>query len=343
MIVPVYNGEKHLQECLNSLCAQSLTDIEILAVQNGSSDGSGKILNTMSARDKRIRVVDLADNIRVYGARNLALSKAAGKYIAFCDCDDTVPLEAYERMYDECERRCLDVLSADYAEMLYADERKKRILHCERRNGFYGYMLGGAVWNRLFRAEFLRKNKLCFPKSSHGEDTLFLAKVYACGAAAGTLKSVVYNYHVRKTGESSLAQEHRSDALKEYFQMEDAIRTAVKDVAPPDEWKRYEKRKLCYLRQRWWDITNLKEKEDCYPLIRDAALRVFESDPEFRRCMHVSREEMAPLTCGEYLTRLNVFDAAECALTQFEAGGIGFRYIIRYIRAWLKYKLERKT
>lgn len=95
IIVPVYNTEKYISECLHSLIQQSYSHIEIIAVDDGSTDNSLKILNDISAKDKRLKVFS-QPNQGVSAARNLALSKATGEYIMFVDADDWIDSSTIE-------------------------------------------------------------------------------------------------------------------------------------------------------------------------------------------------------------------------------------------------------
>ena len=99
IIVPVYNAQKYLVQCLESLVQQSYNDIEIIAVNDCSTDESLTILREYASRDKRIKVIDLPVNQGVSSARNKGLAAARGEYIAFVDNDDWVDVDRYEKMY----------------------------------------------------------------------------------------------------------------------------------------------------------------------------------------------------------------------------------------------------
>lgn len=90
VILPAYNGAPTVEQCLKSLFSQTLREIEILAIDNGSTDAGGEVLRDYAERDARLRVISQSPNIGPSGARNLGLDRAGGEYIAFCDCDDEV-------------------------------------------------------------------------------------------------------------------------------------------------------------------------------------------------------------------------------------------------------------
>ena len=99
VVIPVYNVEKYLRECLDSVLGQTLKEIEVIAVNDGSKDGSLKILQEYAARDARLKVIDKA-NAGVSAARNDAIEVAQGEYLAFMDSDDYYPtIDTLEKMY----------------------------------------------------------------------------------------------------------------------------------------------------------------------------------------------------------------------------------------------------
>lgn len=195
VILPVYNGEKHLKSCIDSLLKQTLQEIEILAVDNGSSDSSGAILGEYAEMDSRIRVLTLYPNQGPSGARNVALDAATGEYIAFCDCDDMVPESAYENAYKSLSKEQADVLVGNYIEVTAGG---KEFLHnvCETEKEDYNcYLKNGALWNKVFRRELIENGNLRFSLSfRYGEDTLFLAEVLNRKPEILRLTQAIYRY-----------------------------------------------------------------------------------------------------------------------------------------------------
>ena len=124
VIVPVYNVEPYLEECLRSLLGQTLTDIEIICVNDGSTDNSGKILEKYRQNDDRI-IIAWQKNSGLSAARNRGLDIAKGKYIYFCDSDDYLQTNALEYSYKLAEERGLEVLRFGTCEF-YHDKKKAR-------------------------------------------------------------------------------------------------------------------------------------------------------------------------------------------------------------------------
>jgi glycosyltransferase involved in cell wall biosynthesis len=120
VIIPVYNVEKYLGECLDSVLRQTLKDIEIICVNDGSTDGSAKMLAEYAAKDPRIRIITQA-NAGLSAARNAGMDAACGKYIYFLDSDDYIKDDAMAKCFSICERDGLDQLSFN-CECLFEDK-----------------------------------------------------------------------------------------------------------------------------------------------------------------------------------------------------------------------------
>lgn len=123
VIIPVYNAEKSLDTCLQSIVEQSVGDLEIICVDDGSTDGSYEKLVGWRKKDGRIKVLR-QENKGGGAARNLGLAKAAGEYIHFLDSDDSLQPQAYETMYEEICRTRADVCFCQYYNIDVSAEKK---------------------------------------------------------------------------------------------------------------------------------------------------------------------------------------------------------------------------
>ena len=113
IVIPVYNAEKYLAECLDSVCRQTLTDIEILCVNDGSADSSPVILRQYAEKDKRIRIMD-QPNKGVSAARNAALPLAVGRYVWFIDADDMIESDSCRLLFEKAEESGADIVLLFY-------------------------------------------------------------------------------------------------------------------------------------------------------------------------------------------------------------------------------------
>lgn len=110
IIIPVYNVEKYLQQCIDSLLSQTLSDIEIICIDDASQDASGKILNDYAARDDRMKVIHADENMGTLRARIKGITDAAGQYVMFVDSDDYLEVSACEELLKLLTEHPVDVL-----------------------------------------------------------------------------------------------------------------------------------------------------------------------------------------------------------------------------------------
>ncbi|WP_294130927.1 glycosyltransferase family 2 protein [uncultured Clostridium sp.] len=210
VIIPVYNVEKDLSRCLKSVLNQTMRDIEVILINDGSSDNSLEVCRNFKKIDSRIIVVD-KKNEGPSKARNIGIEIAKGKYITFVDSDDWIEKEMFENMYNNLEKEQCDICISNYyrnyqnkeikVNLDFNDEiltgvqiREKLIFPLIGRKEFGAetQILGfGAPWGKLFKKSFIKKNNIFFNNSLLiGEDTLFNIQ-----ALAKTNKVIIDNKH----------------------------------------------------------------------------------------------------------------------------------------------------
>ena len=198
IIVPAYNVENYIERCLNSLVNQTFKDIEIITINDGSTDKSLELLNKYAKEDIRVSVIDLGDEGVSY-CRNLGVEKANGKYIMFVDSDDWIDSNMIEAMYKKAEENKLDLVMCSYIREFKDHSKEKRfnlpeeIIYKEDKvkNELLRKLVGpvkeelsnpemldalGTVWGKLYRADILKENKIKFvdlKEIGSAEDTLF--------------------------------------------------------------------------------------------------------------------------------------------------------------------------
>ena len=123
VVIPVYNSEKYVEKCIQSVMAQTLPDLEIIIINDGSTDESGRILRELTQKDSRIVLLEQA-NQGVAAARNQGVEKATGKYITFVDGDDYLQEDYIELMYNLAEKETLDMVICG---LTYVDEGGKEL------------------------------------------------------------------------------------------------------------------------------------------------------------------------------------------------------------------------
>lgn len=183
IIVPIYNAEKYLAKTLDSIVAQNLRNIEIICVNDGSTDRSQEILEGCAKNDRRIKILT-KENGGQAGARNLGLDNAKGDFIGFMDSDDLIPKDFYEKLYQNAIAFNADVVQCRYL-MVYEDGRENEpwalnseLMALESRNVWFKNTLllaysSGVVWNKIYKRELINDIRF-FDDSSPWEDNPFV-------------------------------------------------------------------------------------------------------------------------------------------------------------------------
>ncbi len=202
IIVPVYNVEKYLTECLNSLVGQTLKDIEIVAVNDGSKDNSLRILEEYAEKDKRIKIIN-QKNAGLSAARNRGVEAATGEFVAFIDSDDWVDLDFCEKLYTAATEEKADIAAGEL--VWYENPQKnvkqicyKRKLVCKGLKEKYYKLLNGSAYcyvcNKIYRRETLIKSGVVFPEGKVYEDMHWSPRVMCELGKAVAIGGVSYYY-----------------------------------------------------------------------------------------------------------------------------------------------------
>lgn len=199
IIVPVYNVEKYLVKCIESIIGQTYTNLEIILVNDGSPDNSGKIADDFSQKDVRLRVIHTT-NRGVSVARNLGIEESKGEYVAFVDSDDYLASDFVEYM--------LDIIKKTGAYFAMSTKCYKSPNEAQMENGeievfssekaavalLYPYIEIGC-WNKLFCRHFLIRNNIKFPVSFYmGEGLNFIVNAAQLSNCVGVGNKKVYYY-----------------------------------------------------------------------------------------------------------------------------------------------------
>ncbi len=210
VILPVYNVEKYLEQCLDSIAAQTFKDYELICVNDGSTDSSPDILNAYAAKDGRIRIIN-QDNQTVGAARNNGFKAARGKYVIYLDSDDFFEPELLEKTYAKavetnadivlCALRSYDNLTGKYYQkkglnseylgfcsVFSKDDIPDRIMQVTLPN----------VWTKLYRRKFLKNNNLSFPVLPNTEDLYFTYYSLCLAKRISYVNEVLVDYRINR-------------------------------------------------------------------------------------------------------------------------------------------------
>ena len=186
VIIPIFNAERYLEKCLDSVIAQTFKDIEIICIDDCSTDNSKEILNNFARKDSRIKAIFFDKNKKQGAARNAGLDIARGKYITFIDADDYVEETLLEKMYKKAERNFCDLVITS-VENIVLDKDNKNLMSLKDRlnykatelnTGFYCFdqyfkilRLGPVA--KLYKRSIIEKYKIRFPENLIHEDVAF--------------------------------------------------------------------------------------------------------------------------------------------------------------------------
>ncbi|MGW7065719.1 bifunctional glycosyltransferase/CDP-glycerol:glycerophosphate glycerophosphotransferase [Streptomyces sp. NPDC054855] len=205
VVVPVYNVEEFLAPCLRSLAEQTMPDIEVVMVNDGSTDGSPRIAREFAADDARFRLVE-QENAGLGAARNTGVREARGTYLTFVDSDDVVPRDAYERMLAALEKSGSDFVTGNVHRLRSGDRSEQspmfRTMMGSDRSGTHvtrdWELLGDRIaCNKVFRRDFWDRHALTFPEGVLFEDTPVMIPAHFLAEAVDVLKEPVYLWRDR--------------------------------------------------------------------------------------------------------------------------------------------------
>lgn len=203
IIVPVYNSEKYIGKSIESLIKQTLTDIEIILINDGSKDNSGMICDKYATIDKRIVVIH-KENAGQAKARNVGIDIAKGKYIMFLDADDMYEPDTCEKMYKIAEENEVDYASANYIMIDENDVKRPKPAFDTEKYGEFElklsdytksfFVMNSTPWNKIYKLKFLNKNKIRFDVNPPSEDDYFTTLCYMKAQKGYYTNKVIYDY-----------------------------------------------------------------------------------------------------------------------------------------------------
>ncbi len=227
VIVPIYNVEKYLTECLQSLTTQTLSDIEIICVNDCSTDNSGHILDELAKTDTRIRTIHLDKNSGISVARNVAMDATTSEYIMFCDSDDFYSPNMCEKLYQTITTHNADmamcgvnVVYETDAHMRHSDNQSfaipDAILSTSDKKL---YTLHCGVSYRIFRRDIIAAHDIKFPVGLKYEDLYFTNVYYLWANKIACLSDKLYNYRRRGGSIMNASYSGRTNASMDFIKI----------------------------------------------------------------------------------------------------------------------------
>ena len=303
IIVPVYKVEKWIHQCIDSLINQTLKDIEIICIDDGSPDNCGKILDNYAKQDDRITVIH-QKNKGVSSARNAGIDKSKGEYITFVDSDDYVEKEAYETAYKWAKEDNVDLLQMGHRTFKDGEEEKNikhknfsnsKVLNLEeflKKNNYF-------VWSKIFKSEIIKRDNIKFVESIPlAEDTCFSHMVFPGARKFKVIPGKFYNYRIREG--SAVRTWNREKFDNKY--MLDIIHSVY------DSWNKrnlIEGREHILLKYIFDTIKSHITKSDYADEILNLINEKLNSEKVLAKCPSWIKEEIKNLNCASKYNRIN--------------------------------------
>ena len=241
VLMPAYNVEKYIKECMDSVISQTLSDIEIICIDDGSTDGTADILDEYASKDSRVTVVH-KENSGYGHSMNVALEKATGDYIGIVETDDFIEPNMFERLYSLAVEKGVDVVKSNYFDY-YSDKpekcRKTGTLDIAKEydtifspeDNHRVFMVAPCIWSGIYRSQLIRDNAIRFtetPGASY-QDTGFAFKIWA-SASSVLLIDEAYLHYRRDNENSSVNSPGKVFCIcDEYAEIEKFIEEKGKD------------------------------------------------------------------------------------------------------------------
>lgn len=234
VIIPIYNTERFLDRCLQSIQNQTLTDLEIICINNGSTDNSLNIVKKHANVDSRIIVVDHVKS-SIGTARNIGINMARGDFIGFVDSDDFINTHMFEKLYNKAQMYGADIAITNF--YLYYEETEQVQVYRDINKFHFFENLGSfnpanfpaivenvGIWDKLYRNDFLKKYNLNNPENLVFEDHLFSYQALALAEKVTVINQPLY-YYRKSLPNSITGRETSNDKYKfDYLTINEQIK-----------------------------------------------------------------------------------------------------------------------
>ncbi len=280
VIIPVYNVENYLNECLDSVTSQTLDDMEIICIDDGSTDNSPDILKEYSKKDKRIKIIT-KENGGQATARNLGIKEAQGEYIAFVDSDDFIEPTMFEKLYTKSKDNNLDIAMCKIA--TYDNQTE------EIKNNVWYYMLGVfrdfekgifnhkdtkeftchiavTPYNKIYKTTLLKENNILFPEGLIFEDEKFFYDTYLRAKRVSIVDEFLYYYRINRKG--STVDTIKDNDFSDIVPISKLIRETFKETDNYEDYKILLSNRFIHLQLARFTQTSQKYKENFFNLLK---------------------------------------------------------------------------
>lgn len=346
VILPAYNHEQYITDTLQSILDQRMSDLEVIVVNDGSTDNTGKIIDAFAKRDSRVKAFH-KKNGGVVSASNEAMRHAVGEWLAWCGSDDIVPPNAYGDLLKKS--RDVDVVVGEFCEITDGGEKVRvHIQSWRKKNCFDSLFAMPAMWNKIIRRSFVTDHKLWFPDVKLCEDLIFLANLAAFRPRYTVVSKDIFHY---RNNPKLLSKSMTHTYSLDYFLAHINGRLKVLEICDAADIKNgrdyvfYDS--INYLsgylpHMQPGDVESamvaLKQFVSCHDWSYDQR--------HFEVVFGVPFEQFMAMSGMDYVYQVLHQDPFKFVLNKFEAGDIGFQFVLCCIKGWLQFKItshKRKT
>lgn len=228
IIVPAYNVEKYIEQCIDSILCQTYQHIEIILIDDGSKDSTGSICDLYAKKDKRIRVIH-KENTGLSSVRNLGIKLAKGDYIGFVDSDDVISTDMFEKLFTNlmatnsdiaiCNYQIIDEKNQKREKGFYSFEKKIEILQNKEIYDliFLEARYGIVAWNKLYRRQVFAG--INYPEGKRHEDNYIIHKILGNAKRICCSGDIGYFYRIRKDSiTSNISKENYDEDLEATYE-----------------------------------------------------------------------------------------------------------------------------
>lgn len=291
VIIPVYNTGPYLARCLDSVCEQTLDDIEIICVNDGSPDGSGDILKEYAARDPRVLYIQFERNQGVSTARNVGMAAATGTYLGFVDSDDAIAPDFYEKLYSKASENWPDIVKGAMkeftldGEVLLKFENINNQIREHKDSFLYNYTTA------IYKTALLHRHGVTFPRTPRAQDEFFLLNVGAVVQSVEVIDDAFYLY-IRRTQsctDGSIPMQTLHAILSSYDEFSSFMET--RSIKPEAYAIQYAN--AIILCMKWHNQVSPEEREGVAQLTAQKMIWIYEQCRE-KQLMSQIMKERAP-------------------------------------------------
>ena len=346
VIMPVYNCERYLEAAVESVLSQEGVEVELIAVEDCSTDASRDILCRLAQNDTRIRAVLNEQNMGVAAVRNRALDLVTGDFVAFCDSDDTVPAGAYAAMAAAVGDK--DLAIGEFENFYYEGDELIRTEHCDidseaPSSDFLALFSVCCLWTKLIRTSFLKKHGFRFDEGMHiGEDVVFLGGVATVHPTYALVYTSVYRHcHYRMSDYHSLTHVYTLEAYKKHVECRQKLLEICREIPICRDY--------VYLRfsgdvgRYLYLLTSDEDRFEAFELFRAYMLGYDYAEKPllFKATVGMDFEAFRTVSAARFFEYQREIPARERVAAEFDSGMIGLRWIWRFFKGWLRFKLKR--